>query len=128
MEIKNCEGVEKDTIMNNRDRAKQLEDAIRKHRDEFPDEPLSGELELWNVLDSECEEEKGNKKMNEDEKFKEGDKVVFNLGDNIKRKGTVRGIANTGMPVIGLTWIVELEEKLPTYPFSCIAVFEAWID
>jgi len=50
--------------MNNRDRVKQLEDAIRKHRDGFPDEPLSGELELWNVLDNEYE---GNEKMNEEQ-------------------------------------------------------------
>jgi len=30
---------------------KRLRDAIVKHRDMFPDEPLSGEHELWKVLD-----------------------------------------------------------------------------
>ncbi|MCK5616239.1 hypothetical protein KAR91_81000 [Candidatus Pacearchaeota archaeon] len=66
--------------------------------------------------------------MNENEKFKEGDKVVFDLGDGIKRNGTIRGVATTRMPVIGCSWIVELEDKIPTHPFSCIAVFEVWME
>ncbi len=31
---------------------KRLRAAIKKHKAMFPDEPLSGELELWKVLDN----------------------------------------------------------------------------
>lgn len=59
------------------------------------------------------------------EKFEEGDKVVFDIGDGIERKGTIRGVTTTPKPIIGSTWIVELEEKIPSHPFSCIGVFES---
>lgn len=36
--------------MKDKDRIKQLEDAIRKHKEKFPDEALDGEYELWSVL------------------------------------------------------------------------------
>ena len=29
----------------------KCKESIRKHRDEFPDEPLEGERELWSTLD-----------------------------------------------------------------------------
>ena len=29
----------------------KCKESIRKHRDEFPDNPLEGELELWSTLD-----------------------------------------------------------------------------
>jgi len=32
-------------------RINQLENAIRKHRENFPDEALQGEYELWSVLE-----------------------------------------------------------------------------
>lgn len=33
-------------------RVKLLEDAIKKHRDQFPDEPLEGEHELWKNVEN----------------------------------------------------------------------------
>jgi hypothetical protein len=32
------------------ERERQLYEAIQKHRDQFPDEPMAGEKELWSLL------------------------------------------------------------------------------
>ncbi len=37
----------KKVVQQKKDRIEELEAAIKKHRDEFPDEPLMGEKELW---------------------------------------------------------------------------------
>lgn len=64
--------------------------------------------------------------------FKEGDKVRyrFNATEEFKRKGIIRGLATTEMPVLGCVYIVEdTSGEYPSeiYPFSCIPAYEIHI-
>ena len=58
--------------------------------------------------------------------FEEGQMVDFDLG-SVKGRGFIRGKAMAEQPLIGTTWIVEVERLEPSipnkkYPYTCVAV------
>lgn len=55
--------------------------------------------------------------------FKEGDKVFFNVGV-IYGSGTIRGISSVPFAVIGAMYIIELDEKIEGWDYSCIVCAE----
>ena len=68
--------------------------------------------------------------MNTNYRYKNGDKVYYNLTDSIKGVGFVRGIASNDNPVIGVTYIIEdVESAFPntTYPYSHFVAFECML-
>lgn len=64
-------------------------------------------------------------------KFRNNQLIEYKLpSDDKPREGRIKGQANTGHAVIGITYIVEdLSGEFPNeiYPYSCIAVFEIHI-
>lgn len=61
-------------------------------------------------------------------KYNQGDRVYFDMSNNIEGWAKIVGCSTEPMPPLGRGWIVELEEprKIDTkiYPFSCIVVFD----
>lgn len=56
---------------------------------------------------------------------KEGDRIRFRIGTVVEiATGTIRGVAASELPVIGNQWIVELDKKLDSWPFTCVTCFE----
>ena len=60
-------------------------------------------------------------------KYEQGQRVYFNMGNDIKGWGRVRGTSSDEMPTIDRCWILEPDEPIPfdkaVYPFSHFAVF-----
>jgi len=68
--------------------------------------------------------------MNDTKKYKynQEDRVYFEMGEGLpKGYAKICGCASQEMPTIGRQWIVELEEKVGSYPFSCIVIFDVMI-
>ena len=57
--------------------------------------------------------------------LKNGTLVAFELTSEIRGRGAIRGIASTGTPVLGKTYIVEYSELSIPWDYSCITVFES---
>lgn len=62
--------------------------------------------------------------------LKEGTKVSFDY-QSIKGTGVIRGISTTPLPIIGQSYIVEIETidglKEEYYPYSCLIVYEVFL-
>ena len=59
----------------------------------------------------------------------ESTRVSFDNGVT-RGTGWIRGITTNHQPVIGVTYIIELEEdniNKKVYPYSCLGVFECYI-
>lgn len=60
-------------------------------------------------------------------KYEQGQRVYFNMGNDIKGWGKVCGSFTDEMPPIGRGWIIEPEEPVPfdkaVYPFSHFVAF-----
>jgi hypothetical protein len=61
----------------------------------------------------------------------QGDRVWFDLKEGIAGWGIINGIATTELPVLGIGWIVKLEESISvsdiSYPFTHIVVYDSMI-
>ena len=51
--------------------------------------------------------------------------IKFSIDGVTTNYGTICGIATTGAPVIGIGYIVELEEKIEGYEYTHCVVFES---
>ena len=64
-------------------------------------------------------------------KYKQGDRIYFDMSNNIEGWAKIVGCSTEPMPPLGRGWIIELEEprKIDTkiYPFSSIVVFDIMI-
>jgi len=61
--------------------------------------------------------------------FKDGQKVVASpIGYDKPIIGYIRGISTNFEPPIGAGYIIELENKIPQYPYSCISVPQCLIE
>lgn len=54
--------------------------------------------------------------------YKPNEKIYFDNGF-IKGTGIVCGKATTAQAVIGNSWIIQPDEKIPDYPYSHIVIF-----
>jgi hypothetical protein len=61
--------------------------------------------------------------MNED--LKNGTLVAFTLSAEVQGKGVIRGVATTGVPVLGKSYIVEYSELSIPWDYPCIVAFES---
>ena len=64
-------------------------------------------------------------------KYNQGDRVFFNMGNNIEGWATIAGCSTEPMEGLGRGWIVALEEprKIDTkvYPYTHIVIFDIMI-
>jgi hypothetical protein len=62
--------------------------------------------------------------MPETEKLPEGTQITSDINGGLT--GRIVGIASNEMPVVGLTYIIEITERIGVswtlYPYSCIAL------
>lgn len=66
---------------------------------------------------------------NSEKIFKEGQKVIAHpAGYDQEIVGYIRGISSSFQPVIGCGYIIELENKIPAYNYSCVSVPQCLIE
>lgn len=59
--------------------------------------------------------------------LKQGTLVQFTLpNEEIVRQGHIQGVANTGVPIVGITYIIKPTEELDkaVYPYECFVLPE----
>jgi hypothetical protein len=66
---------------------------------------------------------------NQEKIFTEGQRVkAFPNGYDKEIIGYIRGVSSEFQPVIGRGYIIELENKIPAYHYSCISVPQCLIE
>jgi hypothetical protein len=58
-------------------------------------------------------------------KYSDGEFVKFHLSDEVYGDGVIRGVALNGVPVLGITYIVEYKHLSVPWDYKCITVFES---
>lgn len=68
-------------------------------------------------------------KMN-DKKYKQGERIYFDMGNGVSGFATICGCASDPIPPLGRQWIIQIEPGVlnaEIYPYSHIVIFEIMI-
>jgi hypothetical protein len=57
------------------------------------------------------------------EEYEQGTRVEFEVQE-IKGTGTINGVTNTGVAILGRCYIIELDVPIETYEYTHIGVWE----